>query len=357
MRKSLFLVTAPFNVTCFQEAIYDFKINSAYILCIVYDENSENHKKLLKKIDTLDINKKEIKFIYYKEVAKKSLYERIAFYANIIPLLKNKNFDLVFFSEFRVVWQEDIINTLRHPSTYMLDDGTSTIGFLEYHWPIGKVFSIPSYSTSERKKEASRIKEQLGINLIPFTTIYIYTIFKPLFINLKNIEHNSLKHISRSFKTINKDQEIIVGTKLVTANLIELKDYTIFIKNIIKEIESKKEILYIPHRGQDKTNTQKLLDACPELKLLEPSISIEDYIKNHENPPSKIHGFISTAFFIINTAYPQIKINCYSLPNSYLESIKEKKFWGSDQYGFYEGTIAMYKHLPKEINLIKKVDL
>lgn len=349
MNNSLLLLTSPFNLICFQQAIYDFNIDSAYILCIVYDEHSENHKQLIDKLKSLDINTIEVNFLYHKDIVGNCLQDRIAFYSDAIPLLKNKNFDFVFFSEFRAIWQEDIINTLRNTNTYMLDDGVSTISFLVYHWPKKKIFSLPNQSTKQRKNEANRIKKSLGINLKPFCNISIYTIFEPLFKEQENLILNSLNHLSKEFNTINKNSEMIIGTKLVTTGLIGENEYIYYIKEIINRIDLTKEIIYVPHRGQDKKHIQKLLSACPGLKLLEPKKPIEDWIRNQTKPPYAIHGFISTAFFIINTAYPQIKINCYALPKRYSVSSIKNNYIGSDQYTFHEAAINLQKYLPPEI--------
>lgn len=352
MASSLLLLEAPFNLTCFQEAVYDFNIDSVYILFPDHWVGSITHNQVKNKLNKLNIKNKELVLINFKNVSGKSLESRVSIYADIINKIKKLDFDFLFFSSFWSHWQEDFINTLRHPKTYILDEGASMLVFLKYHWSRKKIFSIPNLSSEERKLEADRIKTKLGINLKPFNDIYIYTIFKPLLKKNKKIKHNKLNYINKKNIELDSNTEIIIGTSLSSAKLISLASYISFINSIVKNINDEKKIYYAPHRGQDYKHTKELIERIPCLNLLYTDLPIEDWLLEQNYKPVAIHGFLSAAFFILDIILPEITLKCYPLPESYLNSLKNKPFRYSNLYNFHDGVITLLELLPDSIEIV-----
>lgn len=346
----LFLVTAPFNITCIQEAVKQFCISYAHIIT-VYSANDRSHQQLVKKISQLTDVHVKTTFLDYETVAQASLEKRIALYANHIHLLQQEHFNMVFFSEFRSQWQQDIIETLNHPNTWMLDDGAITLPFLQYHWPSRQIFSIPQTGTNERIAEARNIKSSLGIKKNKLEKIKIFTIFSHITPNDDAIIPNQLSHLKKNFEALDSETDLIIGAKLIGKEFMSYKEYEIFIRGIINNCNGS-IILYAPHRGQPSEMTQCLIERNPELTLLKSDQPIEDWLKVQAVPPARIHGYCSTAFYIFNLIYPQLSLHCYTVGNMYLDKFDLIPTWGSTLFKNSDALRLQLDFMPESVKRI-----
>lgn len=347
---ALFLVTAPFNITCIQEAVRQFSIDHAHLVT-VFNENDRSHHQLVMKISQLRDVQVNTTFLDYSVVAKASLEKRIALYANHIPRLQLEHFDMVFFSEFRSQWQQDIIETLNHPATWMLDDGAITLSFLRYHWPVRQIFSIPKTGTPERIIEAQNLKSSLGIKNNKLEKIKIFTIFSHIVPDDDAIIANKLSHLKKDFENLDHETDLIIGAKLVGRNFMSYLEYENFIRGMISNCEGL-NILYAPHRGQPDEITQRLIKQNPKLTLLRAERPIEDWLRTVALPPARIHGYCSTAFYIFNLIYPQLALNCYSVDSPYIDNFDTLPAWGSTLFKNSDAVRLVMECMPNRVKQI-----
>ncbi|WP_188698342.1 hypothetical protein [Bowmanella pacifica] len=335
-----------------REAIIDFKLDEIEVI-IYIEGQSKNTNQIVRKIKELKRKAKtKVTYLDYDEVKGKDLKKRINQYSSILNSIRNKSYSYLFFSDFRTQWQKDFVETLRNDETFLIDDGAITLAFMKYHMPSKTYFSIPNYGTVERRKEAEKIKTEEGICSKPLDNIKVYTIFHHTRDFKGELKKNNLTHLRKSFSSLDEEAAIIIGAKIVQRGFMTLELYDKLTKKIISNCK-KEKVYYIPHRGQPEEYVDYILSNNPELILLKTSEPVEDWLSKQVTPPSSIHGYASTAFYIINLSFPQIRLYCYKPLDVTLNDFNLPGKFGSTLYTNSDAALLTYDEMPKEVSKIE----
>lgn len=349
--KAFVIVSAPFHLICLTEAIEIYQIEQ-FELVFHGEIDSENERQMNQVFTKLPIKPNKTHFLRPSEIRGKTLEYRIEYYAGVLNKTKRVEFDLVLFSDFRAQWQKDLIDGFLDARRVLLDDGSITLALIEFHLKSGFLFSLPRYGTQNRQAYATQLKKKYGIKPMCDADIELFTIFGAADIGHRVITRNSLSHLHRQFQSIDEKTEVIIGAKIVERGFCTKSEYFDLLDEICLQCDEK-NVIYIPHRGESLEQKQYIKDRYPYFKVLQLSCSIEFWLGSLDRPPAIFHGYVSTAFFIINTCYPQITLKCYRPPEVVIDNMASAPVYGSDQYNYSEVTRLLYDKLPKEVTVVQ----
>lgn len=353
--QALALVESPFHLICLNEAINAMKLDRVDVL-VITDHSSRNHCQLEAVRHTLtNLQSNRIQFHYGNtgSVQGNDLKKRIGVYAIPFLALQNKPFDRLLVTDFRSQWQKDIAATLSDTDTWLLDDGTATLSFLYYHLPKGKQFSLPVYGTTQRQQEAKAVKKGLGLSTGEPAPMSLFTLFDEHVPEHIPVIKNSLSMLSCEFVNTDPSSAIIIGAKIVERDLCSVDDYHRFVGDIIHKCSDKK-IIYIPHRGQSQKFNESLAAQYPQLTIQYLNLPLELWLAAQSCPPSSLHGFVSTAFYVAARAFPQLRLHCYAPTQNMLNHADKAGVYGSNCFTNSEAININYQCLPAAV---MKVDL
>lgn len=351
LANALALVESPFHVLCLQEAIVHYNVDKVSIV-VMTDATSRNHQQILRALERLKALPVgvEIAFGDWGSVKGASLQKRIEIYANRLGEFSDREFTFVFFCDFRAQWQKDIIESQDAPNIIMLDDGTATLSFLYYHATRGICFDLPVYGSVERRREAVRLKEQAGLVKKQDIVPRLFTIFEQHAVCGLACDRNALSNLYTRFAQLDDETDVIIGAKIVERDICSVDDYHTLIERILSVCKGR--VVYIPHRGQSQTFNDSLETRFPELNVLYLDVPIENWIADQSIPPARFHGFVSTAFYVIDRCFPQITTYCYAPPESILVSAETSGVYGSTQFNNRQVFELYYQCLPPSVTRI-----
>ncbi|MDO6709370.1 hypothetical protein Q4567_01415 [Aliiglaciecola sp. 2_MG-2023] len=348
--KAFALVSAPFHIICLSEAIDYFKINELHIVFHA-DENTEASRQMRSVLENLKNVKKTIHFLEPSYLYKKSLEDRIGYYGDVLSKIDRNSFQYVFFSDFRVQWQKDLIDGFQKSKRIMLDDGSITLAFIHFHLPNNAFFALPNFGTSARRQYAEDIKLNYGIVPQSDSDIDLFTIFYREKVTGKKVFPNTLAKLHRQYTNIDKSTEVIIGAKIVDRGFCDKTEYLQMLDKINSNCKGK--IIYFPHRGESADHQSEIKSTFPQFEFIAPSTSIELWLLMQQHPPATFHGYVSTAFFIINMCFPQITLKCYRPSDRVINNMQDIKVYGSTLYNYSQVTRLFYSKLPKSVELIQ----
>lgn len=348
MSRALCLIESPFQLLCLREAVDFFQITHITLI-IIAEEKSRNMHQLntsLKKMREA-VSGISILFGDKTTVVGKSLEDRIGLYGKLFEKCSLESFEFVFFGDFRAQWQKDIISSLNHPNTWMLDDGTVTLGYLRYHVPLKQVFALPVYGSVQRQKEAENIKARYGMLNRGVPDVGLFTIFNNQVPAGVRFQENALQHLRRTFTKVDTTTDVIIGAKVVERDYSSEEDYHDYLRQIVATCRG--NVVYIPHRGQSVKYNNALLEKFPSLTVLYLETSLEQWIASHNLPPQRYHGFMSTAFYVIAKCFPQLQLHCYTPTRRMLDKINTSPAYGTTLFSNAEALVQYYKCLPPSV--------
>lgn len=299
---NLFIVSTPFQLINALEAIKQYKCKSNIIL--LREQENENAEEQIKKLLS---HHQWVGIVKIKRTPQKSIFPRLVLVLKKIKQLNpNMVFDNVFYTEYpsrRVATILGNISILNKEVMY--DDGTWTLKAFE------------DYLQKNIRVSYSNFKRNLILNLFGFKKpkdFYIhekfelFTLFDIDSTNFK-ISKNNLtllrEHIasqSPMFKSTN--QRVAFIGDGATKDGINLTEYK---KQLSKLAKSVDEVIYFPHRNEEK-DIQLLLSNIKNLTYARKTIQpIEFEICKYSNITA-IYGYYSTALFTLSKSYPNLPI-------------------------------------------------
>jgi hypothetical protein len=156
--------------------------------------------------------------------------------------------------------------------------------------------------------------------------------------------------MKRQFSEVDVNTEVIVGAKIVDRGFCQEDEYHSMLRKICDNCSAK--VLYIPHRGESSENKAKLASLFPRIQMLDITIPIESWLGQQTCPPATFHGYVSTAFYIINLCYPQIDLKCYRPSEQVINKMSSADVYGSNRYNYAQVTKLIYDKLPKSVDII-----
>lgn len=284
MMKNIYLVVSPFQLICAIEARKKYcggEKNYLFIMCKGSDASQGNIQ-----IRSL-IDDQWEKVVWLKEIGRRGFFRsiyRIVLTVNIaliVGLIRGN----VFIGDYRVSWFR-LIGRIYGKKTIILDDGASTIPLLS-------------------RLESNNFKD-LNSGMDEIFTIFDDGRLERLSNNF--IVRNNLNELSlqkNKTQIINPKKIYIVGQWLSESGVISLNSELEILNKILKKFSSS-DLKYIPHRHESFDKLKKIevngFCVCIVPKPL------EYYLMDSVELPAIIVSWYSTALFVINKLFPEIKV-------------------------------------------------
>jgi hypothetical protein len=306
MNNSLFYIEAPFQLLSAYEAIGDYNLKQ-YKIIVRLSGVKNNDNQILNLVKILFEDDSRIEYIFIKITNRRIIdYLKIVFLIIKSYTIQYK-YQYIFIGNLESKILAKIVRIINKEKVILLDDGIKSITFQNN-----------------------------------FSNKYYYNLYTMLD-KLKTIEkqkivYNKFSRLQLMIKGIEKREDILfIGSKLSEAGIVTEEYYINMIKKISLKY-SKKNILYITHRGEmiDKLNK---LSQCNNIKIIQLDYPIEFFPIYYNYLPSMVISFYSAALISLYKIYPTIKIESYLLKNI-------DKFFVEDIYN-------SYKYIEQYIEVIK----
>lgn len=345
---ALLLVHVPLNITCIQQAIYDFKINKVHIVYKLTG-NRKRRLQIEDKIQNLKDAEVSYKLLSLEDDTPAiTLEDRIRVYSEYLDELKKYKFDMIFISDFRIIWQKDIIENLDCNNIFLLDDGTATLMYYEDFWSKQKYFHKNTLTSTEKQQEANNYKKKYNLKNRNIDSIKIYTIFEELSELNKNIIFNSLEYLKKNNKDIDNSTSIIIGFGLSAHAHKIAYNYILYIQKLLFIIKSD-IIIYYPHPSEDLYLLRIISQMDSRIIVIDSEMPIENWLTLKDTTPGFTYGMVSTSFFIIDKFFPKITQYVYLFDDELMNKIEiSHKNYGFE-YSFIKGIETILKYLPKKV--------
>jgi hypothetical protein len=225
---------------------------------------------------------------------------------------KDININNIFIGDYRLLNFKIFSVNLRHNKTFLLDDGTSTFTIQDFYLKDQKEFDGKSFMEWLKKIIAKFI---FGFKIHLQEKIHLYTCYNILPHAGQEIVSNKY-HYTMSYQedkaqlNINHQKVYYIGAKYVEAKLMG-EDVYITLINKIKQNHKNRKLIYIPHRGEEKSKLDKIEHLGIEVEFLKNIVEIEFLFK--EELPGTICGFTSSVLVNIPKIFPQINVIVYQI--------------------------------------------
>jgi hypothetical protein len=339
----LLMISSPFQYWCAQEYLTQFDLKDEFITVVNAATFCTNS---MEQIEKLHGNLSNI--TVHTLVIPKSgdLKSRILPYAQLADSLSNTVFDIALLGDLRQIWMQDIACSMACDTIVLVDDGAATNVFVEkLIAPANFVLPIPLHEQSPvRKKEASLIKQQLGLNIIKkhFTLYSVFSfsqhddaLLNPLS-SLKNMFRNSMPEPNGEFH--------FIGSPVSEKGIVCAKDYEEILRDVASLANSNSKLIYFAHRAEDIAAKSAFLE------------SLGFAIEMHDEPyelvcakqkriPKQIIGMHSTSLFNMKVLFDdKIDAICYKIKKTKLQELDNVN-WGSDKFSLMNHIESIYKRL------------
>lgn len=296
MKNSFILVESPFQLLCANEAIKYFDLKNV-VIYIRYSLDDSNDKQLDKLVEILSISI-PIKKFFIRAIRKSLLdYIKIIFYS-ILFFIKKKEIDKLFIGNFESSFFKTIYKYYKREKIILLDDGAKTLS-------IQRNFKKNAYYD-------------------------IFSIYKLESVGKQNIFINKFQYIKEKIINNSQNEDILfLGSKLSEIGIISEKYYLDLLTKI-SHFFVDKNIIYIPHRGENK-NKLNFLSTINNIEIKELDYPVELYGLYEKIIPSTVVSFYSTALYTMQKMY---SVNTIAFSFNY-ESSKYKKAI-DDVYNYYK---------------------
>ncbi len=300
---ALFIINTPFQALCTIEAIREYNIINPKIIILrnkkdVYNNGTED---ILSNFSLVPI----VEYIdSFTELIKKGLTK--SFNKSLYLELFDKVFIGDYYSSPFRLFASFFIK--RNTPLILLDDGSATISL--YKNGLGKI-KISNKNVWVKNKITN-----IFFLFYNKQNISFFSIYQPFgkSINYKKNELNFLKQ-TQNYEVENQ-KSYIIGSPLSELGMMSEKQYFKYIADFIKK-HPNDEYMYCPHRREDKSKVDKLLQEF-SLGLFDTEYTLEYDFFIKRIVPQRIIGFGSTALYslkIINNKTDIYSIKFASKPN------------------------------------------
>ncbi len=264
--KDMIFVESPLQLVNALEVIASFVLKD-YVLYIRYSNNKTNDAQLDKVIEIFNVKRTNIKKIYLSPSNRRLLdYIKILFY-----FIYSKTFKVnrLFIGNLDSKFLSVIYNNINKDKIIALDDGSKTIALQEK-------FNRHNF-------------------------YHLFTMYFLKNIDNQNIYINNYENLKSLLRNKHKTEHIIfLGSKLNEAEIISEDKYLSLIIRIAEYY--KKQITYIPHRGEDGEKLKKISEI-KNIKIKNLDYPVELYGLYEKEIPNIVASFYSTALLSMKNIY------------------------------------------------------
>lgn len=294
---SLFFIESPLQLLNAYEAESYFTCKKSFYI-VRLSNNKQNDEQIEKLIEYLSIREKC--FIIKINSKNKNIIDLIKILILKIYFFRIKNiFERFFIGNFESGLFSLLTKKLKKEQIILLDDGSKSI-VTQKNFTDDFNFDFFSF-----------------YDLIPFKNQNIY---KNNFEKLRN---------KISLKT-STNEILILGSKLSEISIIDEDYYIELIKKISTYFQDK-ELIYIPHREENKNKLERIKKEIPNIKINYIEYPVEFYGINENKKIKTVISFYSTALYTMSKIYDSEAI---AVKFNFEKS--EHKINIEEVYNFYE---------------------
>ncbi|WP_237275478.1 hypothetical protein [Tenacibaculum ovolyticum] len=323
---SIFFISKPLELLGAIEARNQFKIKDSVLVIKVSKSDEPTINYLIEKSGNWNT---------IIRTKRKSSYGLS--WLKLILKLKKKEYDYLFTRAFPIA--SYFVNNLNYNHLYLLDDGNATINIAKEFRDCNNLTKRFSLFKGKNKKGIKYdfvkyiygfygIKTEKPVNEIGFYTFYDLPNY-PSQIIIEN-ELNWFKSLKVNAIPQSSNEVYIIGTDIVGAGIVNLKDYLITLKKIAGLYKEKK-LIYIPHGRESNAEIEEIKQYV-NCKIRRNEFNIElDFILRNEYPVHVV-GTITTALITLKLIYKKdIRVEYFNFDES--KVIKDKR---KDIHEIYE---------------------
>lgn len=300
--KALFMVQSPLHIHNAREAIIKFGITHPTFLVVT---SKHNVKWAQMMIAALPVNATSL----FCERNDFDLEACTQGYVKHIPWLKEQAFDLVFLSDSRLYIFVDIVNSLQHPCTYLMDDGTGIIQTVESLKRTGKYYDITQSSSPTRQQAIDKVKKKYGLWQLKPVKFNLFSAFDFEPSEQFDLVANPMSQIAVHHAKTNAQQVLFLGQPLVKYGYISQGLYVDHLR-AIQQFYSGMEFQYLAHPREDESYLSELQD-CYGMTLVTTQLSVEQYLLQSSLPPAVLSSFYSAALWYVAKFQTGIKVDAH----------------------------------------------
>jgi len=231
----------------------------------------------------------------------------------LVSIYKGVKLNKLFVGEYFAYEIRALANIIAYKEIILFDDGNAAIRTINYLSLGRKKPSTFSFQTLRK------LYYQLsGLKVFEYASITIFTAYADLYNYL-----TAVKIVKNSYaysRSLNRKKEIsseifFLGTKFVERGLIDLENYTEYLKRAITYLEKRfnGNVLYVPHRGENKEKIE-YLKKKKNIKIKTVTTSIELYLLKSSQNPMLVSTFSSSAIFSLEFIFgDDMNKKCFQL--------------------------------------------
>jgi len=326
---NLFIINYPLQLLNAIEAQKHFKTNNNVLVIFYYEGQQNNYAQLMKLTSLFDYSK----LIVYEK-------KRMNFMLSLIKEIQKERYDKVFTGFLGLNSRRLIANTT-YKKLYLVDDGVYSIaihhqlysndtqGYKSYitthleHAHTSMLKQIAFYGYYHFRKNYLRVlgyKNDMDTILVNFYTIFDLiqyrneTIVSNNYTFLKlHYQHNDAPKEER---LSSKTTVYFLGQPLYNSLPINYTQYLSYLKAIFSYYHEKgKEIVYIPHRGEEDITFENIKKIYPKrIEVRKLSQPFELYLLENNIQIDYLASFVSSALFTVKKLYPKVTIDAFRFP-------------------------------------------
>ena len=313
--KALFFVSKPLELLGAIEAKKQFNITEA---TLIYSCRPGLDRDAIEFLIKKSPDWVETTFIKHKPYYGK-------FWVALIKRLQQTKYDYLFTRAFAE--SAYFVHNLKYSEHILLDDGMATINISEEfknEKNLTKRFSLFrgidkkgfKYNLISKLYSLSGIITEKPVDKIGFFSFYDL----PEIINQK--VYKNKKEWLNNLKTEGNitpidDTIYIVGTNVVGASILRSEDYFSTIKKIKTNLNTDKQLVYIPHPNESDSFLAKLEDVGISIQIKKYNIELDFLLNNLQ--PTHIVGTISTALITLKLIYSDaLKVDYFTFESEAL---------------------------------------
>jgi hypothetical protein len=304
IESALFLVQSPLHVSNAIEAIETFSIVKTAFFVVTSKRNQKWQRMMIAGIPSSSHILYSLRDDFDIEACTKD-------YTQHLPWLKAQSFDGVFFADARLYIFVDIINSLQHPNTYLMDDGVASLQMVSTINQHNLFFDIPQSSKMDRRIEIELIKKRFGLHGLEHCPYHLFTAFDCQQSEHYQVFHNPMSRLVHKHSNCDDNQCMIIGQPLLTHQNMKFESYLAQIAQI-KVFYQDKRLFYFPHPRESEQEVNTLCHLL-NIECIRSDISIEKYLIQMEHKPKHLCGFYSAALWYVSKFQSNIDVVSFRL--------------------------------------------
>lgn len=342
-KSALFLVQSPLHVHNAKEAIDKFCITHPTFF-ITTSKRSAKWARMIKNILPTHSH------CIFAERSDNDIETCTENYMRHIPWLQNQSFDYVFFCDTRLYIFVDIVKLLRHPNTYLIDDGAATIISIHVLRQFDQYFEEYQSSVASRRLQIENVKRKYKIWNLPQIKYNLFTAFDFDRCEKFDVVQNPMHHLAHVHNNVDPNKILFIGQPLINSGYVNLKTYSQYCDKI-SQYYGDKDVLYLPHPRED-INDARELSKRVGFDLVETELAAEAYLKKEVEAPSMVCGFYSTALWNIAKFHKGLKVDAHRLLLNQSNISQKKHIVRSNHLSELDCIDLYYQYYQKRMNVV-----